>query len=106
MYMFFLDSSKFGIKFGTIQHFQEEIGLEDFFKKNPYFPKYTRKNYKFIEMIKDAPIMAQFLDWFRNYCKFQFKVGVELEKDFKIEFDVQDQGENVSKFFDSLFNYY
>lgn len=58
MYMYMIDSSSIKLKFQKIKDFQENFGLFEYFKKNPYYPKNIKKNYKFIEMIKDAPILA------------------------------------------------
>lgn len=36
-------------------------------------------------MIKDGPLIAKLLDWFRNYCNLDFEVSLVLSSDSSLK---------------------
>lgn len=41
-------------------------------------------------MIKDAPILADFLDWFNNYCLFDFSLKLFFSESSFIDIYIHD----------------
>ncbi len=93
MYLFLMDSSLLKLKFGSFKDFLNEFGLNNFFRNNRYLIPakfFEKKSYTFLDMIRDAPILAELLDWFKNFCILDFDIVLIFSESTKLEIKMKD----------------
>ncbi|KRX07111.1 hypothetical protein PPERSA_09325 [Pseudocohnilembus persalinus] len=106
--LFLINTINANIRFNKIEDFQEVFGLNEYLHTNPYKPSKilkTKAPYKFKNLIQDLPILKDILNFFINYCLFNFQIQVFLDEKVYTQLDVQDK-KGAYKFFQQFFDKY